>query len=215
MATVGVAASFLGLIPTPETLFWLAALGAAPQWGLAVLFPRAKLTAKLWNPQYAALPLALAFSAGVLPRLAWWLTRFARADLSLANLRSDFAGDDTGADSDSHSDSVSAAFAASPGPGWPFLLLWLYILAFDIEVFAHMHGKLLARKSSAVEMSSWALVTALCAPLGYALFTLLEILTQDAGDVDEAAEKATAAAMYASEDAGTVTKAKAAKPKAQ
>jgi hypothetical protein len=211
MATVGIAAaSSLGLISAPETLFWLAALGAAPQWSLAVLFPRAKLTAKLWNPQYAALPLALAFSAAVLPRLAWWLTRFARADLSLANLRRDFAGDDdTGTEAGADSDS------GSPAPGWPFLLLWLYILAFDIEVFAHMHVKLLARKSSAVEMSSWALVTALCAPLGYALFSLLEILTRDAEEVDEAAEKAAAAALYAGKDAKNATRAQAAKPKAQ
>ena len=192
----GVAAAYAAAALQPDALFWAAALAAAPQWTAAVLFPRAPLTQRLWRPQYAALPLALAFSAAVLPHLAWWLTRFARADLSLANLSRDFAA---GAASSAPPAAAAAGglLAAPPPPGWPFLLLWLYILAFDIEVFAHMHARLRARGSSAVEMSLWALVTALCAPLGYALFTLLEMLTRDARDIDEAAERAAAAARYA------------------
>lgn len=157
------------------TAFWVAAVAAAPLWAAAIFFPRAHLTRRLWDRRLAPLPFGLAFTVSVLPHLRWWLGLFVNPELALVPL--------------AHAFSTPRAF----------LLLWFYILCFDVAVFADMHARLLRRNAAALEMSVWALITAVCAPLGLITFNLLEALTEHGTEDDaevRAAAEASAARVY-------------------
>lgn len=132
-------------------VFWLAAAGAGCYWLPAVLLPKAAITQRMWRSELAALPFAAVFIALVLPRLPWWVQLFVNADLSLTQLTAEFALPES------------------------FLLLWLYVLCFDVAVYRDMFEKLLLADRSSLEISLWAAVTAICAPLGYACFTLVYV----------------------------------------
>ncbi|EGD76587.1 hypothetical protein PTSG_13256 [Salpingoeca rosetta] len=158
-----------GGVEWTDVVFWASCVAAAPIWGAAVLFPKAKQTCVLFQHcMLAALPFAVAFSVLVMQQLEWWLTRFIAADLSLAYLVQSFAQPST------------------------FLLLWLYILGFDIAVFGWMHQRLMQRRAPALEMTVWGLVTAVCAPLALACFTALHYATPL---VDQASPPNAAAAI--------------------
>jgi hypothetical protein len=137
------------MLSSPHSFFfWAANVAAAPLWLCAVLAPQAAVTLRLWRSPWVALPFTVAFSALVLPQLPWWLGQFAGGELSLAGLVRGFAGEEQ------------------------FLLLWLYILGFDVLVFAQMHAELMRRRAHPLEMACLALATALCAPLGYSVHAL-------------------------------------------
>jgi len=146
----------------PDMVFWAANLAAAPLWLAAIFFPIAERTKRVWGSEGVAVPFALAFTLAVLPRLQWWLELWLSGRLALSHLIEQFADRES------------------------FLLLWLYIIAFDVAIFASIYRQALANNTKPLEMSVWAAATAVCAPLAYAMFTMLTMLDRDTvEEVDE------------------------------
>eukprot|EP00045_Choanoeca_perplexa_P005071 m.43239 g.43239 ORF g.43239 m.43239 type:complete len:150 (-) comp12912_c0_seq2:1014-1463(-) len=137
-----------------DALFWIASASAGPVWLSSVLFPKADLTKRVWHSPWLSLPWALGFAILVLPRLAWWLGLFVNPSLSAQHLTEQFSTADN------------------------FILLWYYILGFDIIVFQVIYKDCIQRDALAFEITIWALVTALCAPVGWLGYTLLRELAQ-------------------------------------
>jgi hypothetical protein len=143
-----------------DVLFWIASAGAGPLWAASILFPKAELTKRIWHSPWLSLPWAFGFTILVLPRLSWWLTLFVNPSLSVHYLTEQFSNADN------------------------FLLLWLYILGFDFIVFQIIYKDCIQRDRSAFEITIWALVTALCAPLGWFAYTVLKELAPAANKSD-------------------------------
>jgi len=144
-----------------DVLFWLASAGAGPFWGAAILFPKAELTKRIWHSPWLSLPWALGFTILVLPRLSWWLSLFVNPSLSAQYLTEQFATTDN------------------------FILLWLYILGFDFIVFQIIYKDCIRRDALAFEITIWALVTALCAPVGWFSYTMLKELAAPAPSTEK------------------------------
>lgn len=131
-----------------DLVFQASCLLAAAPWLSCIFLPYHAITQRIL--EYSSLIFAAVFSVFVLPRLAWWLANFAPPELP--------------------------ALARTFGQQDNFLLLWLYILSFDIVVYEIMHRQLLAQGASRLQIAFWALLTAACAPLGFAAFKLKPLL---------------------------------------
>ena len=162
-------------VSVEDVLFWTSCVAAAPIWGSAILFPKARVTRSAWShPMLLALPFTLGFTALVLMRLEWWLTRFVTVQLSLQYL------------TDSFSDRQA------------FLLLWFYILGFDVAVYGWIYKRLAARNASALEYAVWGLAGALCAPLALCCYTALDYGAPplQSSDLDDKQEREEAQRAY-------------------
>lgn len=140
-----------------ELIFWIANVAASPLWVMAVVAPKWSLTERVWNQRWLPLPFALGFFVLVLPRIVWWLSLFNPSSMTIQSLVDAFATRDS------------------------FLILWLYILGFDVAVFAWMYQEARRKDYSTLALSVLALITMYCAPGGLAIFIIMDSLFPSKG----------------------------------